>query len=70
MKACAADYASRGEHVGRFRAEAIVIRFMQDARVSPWPPPAVVDFFANELLSMIEQAREHKTEASPQAASG
>lgn len=70
MKVCAADYASRGERIGRFRAEAIVMRFMQDSRVAPWPPPQVIDFFVSELLSMIEHAQERETDTSPQAASG
>lgn len=57
LKACAADYAARGEDLRRLRAEAIVIRFMQEARIAPWPPPQVVEFFANELLSMVGRAR-------------
>ncbi len=64
MKACAADCVSRGERPGRFRAEAIVIRYMHEERVSPWPPPEVIHFFGSELLGMIDRAREREADPS------
>jgi hypothetical protein len=63
MKASAADYAMRGEHLTRDQAEATVARMLHEARVSPWPPQSVVEFYACELVDMLESGLRKNTSA-------
>ena len=55
MKEHAAQHAQRSEPLDRNRAEAVVVRLLQDARIAPWPPAAVINFYVNELLAMTEK---------------
>ena len=54
MKKFAVDHARRGERFNQRKAEATVVTFMREARVTPWPPPEVIQFFARELVGMID----------------
>jgi hypothetical protein len=55
LKEYAADRAARGDRLDRARAEAVVARMMRDAAVAPWPPSGVIDFYADELVSMCDR---------------
>lgn len=55
LKVCAAEYAFRGERPGPLRAHAVVVELLQEAYVNPWPEPYVIEFYANELLAMVEE---------------
>lgn len=54
MKTSAQDYAAEGR-LSDVRLQALVIQFMYEAKVNPWPPSGVIEFFASEMRSMIEK---------------
>jgi len=55
LKEVAARHAERRERLDRNRAEVVVVRLLQDARVAPWPPASVIQFYVNELLAMVDE---------------
>ena len=55
LKARAAEYASHGEYPQRDHLEATVVKLLNEAHVSPWPPAHIISFYADELYSMIQQ---------------
>lgn len=59
LKARAAEYASHGEYPQRDHLEATVVQLLNEAHVSPWPPPHIISFYADELFTMIEQQQHH-----------
>lgn len=56
MKVSAQEYAAEKERLSDARLQALVIQFMYEAKVNPWPPSGVIEFFASELRSMIQDA--------------
>lgn len=57
MKVCADECAARGDRLSQSKAESIVHRLMREARVTPWPEPEVMQFFARELILMMQERR-------------
>ena len=55
MKITARQYAAQGARPSPSQAQGIVSQLMRENRVSPWPPPGVIEYFASEMISMIEQ---------------
>jgi hypothetical protein len=53
MKDSAQEYAAEEERLSDVRLQALIIQFMYEAKVDPWPPSGVIEFFASEMRSMI-----------------
>ena len=54
MKEVARTIAAGGRRISLFQAEAIVTRLLQECGASPMPRPDTIEFFARELLAMVE----------------
>lgn len=57
IKNAARDFAGHGATLTERDAEAIVVKFMRDAHISPWPSVEVIEFYARELQTMVETDR-------------
>jgi urease gamma subunit len=57
IKDTARDYVARGVKLNERDAEAIITKFLREARVSPWPSIDVIEFYAQELLNMVDRDR-------------
>ena len=57
LKEAARDYASRDSQPSFEQAYALVKRLIREARVSPEPPPYVVEMYARELMEMTQAAQ-------------
>jgi hypothetical protein len=58
MKASAPQYAAQDGIVSASRARLLVVQYLREAAVDPWPPADVIEFFANEFVEMIEARKE------------
>lgn len=57
LKGIAREYAERGSTPSLREAESVVGRLVRDLRVSPYPPPDVMEMYAHELIAMVDAAR-------------
>jgi hypothetical protein len=57
MKASAPQYAAQ-DAISASRARLVVVQYLREAAVDPWPPTDVIEFFANEFVEMIEARKE------------
>jgi hypothetical protein len=58
VKALAKDFAERGAKPSERHAYALVTQMLREEHVSPWPPDGTIEFYAHELLAMIDQVGE------------
>jgi hypothetical protein len=58
LKQAARQYARDGERPSVRQAEQQIAQWIYEARISPRPPSDVVQFYALELLRMIDAADE------------
>jgi hypothetical protein len=63
IKASAAEHSARGEHLSREQAKVTVSQMLREARVAPWPPPDIIDFYASELVEMVDNGLQKNTSA-------
>lgn len=56
MKLTAREYAGQGVRPSPIQAQGIVSQLMRENKVSPWPPPGVIEYFASEMIAMIDQS--------------
>lgn len=54
MKTTAREYAEQGVRPSTIQAQGIVSQLMRENKVSPWPPAGVIEYFASEMISMID----------------
>jgi hypothetical protein len=61
IKAQANDFAERGAKPSERHAYALVTQMLREEHVAPWPPEDTIEFYAREMLAMIDGAREAHT---------
>jgi hypothetical protein len=58
MKNVARQSGASGVRLGTLDAEVMVVRFLTEERVDPWPPRDVIDFYAAEMVLEAKKALE------------
>lgn len=56
IKFTARERALKNEALNIRQARELVCEYARAARVDPWPPSDVIDFFAAEMIGMVETA--------------
>jgi hypothetical protein len=57
MKTQASDFAQKGAKPSERHAYALVTQMLREEHVIPWPPEGTIEFYAREMLVMIDNAR-------------
>jgi hypothetical protein len=61
IKAQANDFADKGAKPSERHAYALITQILREEHVMPWPPEGTIEFYAREMLAMIDQTREART---------
>lgn len=57
VKVMSQKHATRGARPSERHARAIICQLMREERVAPFPPDDVIDFYAREMLGLIDRER-------------
>lgn len=63
IKTSAAEQAARGERLSLDQAKTRVSQMLREARVAPWPPANIIEFYGAELVEMVESDLRKNTSA-------
>jgi hypothetical protein len=61
LKAQAQDFAEKGAKPSERHAYALITQLLREEHVTPWPPEGTIEFYAREMLAMIDLACEARS---------
>lgn len=61
VKTLAQDFAAKGAKPSERHAYALVTQLLREERVTPWPPDGTIEFYAHEMLTMIDNEPEQRS---------